>query len=82
MTHPPIHPPKQGYRVHFLGWSARWDEWVEAGSERIQPAYSKVNTSLFSTHPPTLSTYSSTRPPNPPTHPPAQRSTTGGPPYK
>lgn len=19
--------PVQGYRVHFLGWSGRWDEW-------------------------------------------------------
>lgn len=34
--------PVQGYRVHFLGWSSRWDEWVEAETERIQPPYSKV----------------------------------------
>jgi hypothetical protein len=32
----------QGYRVHFLGWSSRWDEWIELASERIQPAYTKV----------------------------------------
>ena len=35
--------PQQGYRVHFRGWSSRWDEWVETTSERIQPSYSKVS---------------------------------------
>lgn len=34
--------PIQGYRVHFLGWSGRWDEWIELSSERIQPPYTKV----------------------------------------
>lgn len=27
--------------MHFLGWSSRWDEWIEA-SERIQRAHTKV----------------------------------------
>lgn len=32
--------------MHFLGWSSRWDEWVEA-SERIQPAHTKVGGCLY-----------------------------------
>ena len=30
------------YCIHFLGWAAKWDEWCELDSQRIQPPYSKI----------------------------------------
>lgn len=33
----PVH-----YRIHFRGWSSKWDETIASSSKRIQPAYTKV----------------------------------------
>jgi len=68
---PPSLPTLQGYRVHFLGWSGRWDEWVEAGSERIQPCYSTVRSILSSLPPPPSVEMILTPPSLPPSLPPS-----------
>ena len=30
------------YVIHFLGWNYKWNEYINIGSDRIQPPYSKV----------------------------------------
>lgn len=32
--------------IHYSGWPAQWDEWIDSGSSRIQPFHSFTNQSI------------------------------------